>query len=157
MLNPGFLTRFKKRGGTVEFFKNNILLKKKFAGNVQTVKTTTEALKKVNKHLGSIFYASVSEVVRQCGVKLLPIGRVSNRLIPPYKEPFLSLFDCPQKRNQLNLEAFKNNEYPMTRRLFVIVKQNGQEDEQAGLAYAKMLLTKEGQKLISSAGFVRTR
>ena len=45
----------------------------------------------------------------------------------------------------------------MTRRLFVIVKQNGQEDEQAGLAYAKLLLTQEGQRLISNAGVVRIR
>ena len=43
----------------------------------------------------------------------------------------------------------------MTRRLFVVVKQNGQIDEQAGLAYAKLLLTQEGQELISKAGFVR--
>ena len=144
-------------GGTVEFFKKNVLRQTKFSNNVQAVDTTTEALRKVGRNPGSIFYASAPEVVGQCGIKPLAIGRVSDQLIPPYKEPFVPLSQCPQKRNQLNLEAFKSDEYPMTRRLFVIVKQNGQVDEQAGLAYAKLLLTEEGQKLISETGFVRIR
>ena len=144
-------------GGTVEFFKKNVLRQTKFSNNIQAVDTTTQALRKVGRNPGSIFYASAPEVVGQCGVKPLAIGRVSDQLIPPYKEPFVPLSQCPQKRNQLNLEAFKSDEYPMTRRLFVIVKQNGQVDEQAGLAYAKLLLTEEGQKLISETGFVRIR
>ena len=144
-------------GGTVEFFKKNVLHQEDFGNNIQAIETTTEALRKVSTNKGSIFYASAPEMVGQCGVKPLPIGRVADKLIPPYKEPFVPLSQCPQKRNQLNLEAFKKDEYPMTRRLFVIVKQNGQIDEQAGLAYAKLLLTEEGQKLISEAGFVRIR
>lgn len=147
----------KNEGGTVEFFKKNVLLQEDFSNNIQEIETTTQALRNVSRNEGSIFYASAPEIIGQCGVKPLPIGRVSDRLIPPYKEPFVSLSQCPQKRNQLNLKAFKNDEYPMTRRLFVIVKQNGQIDEQAGLAYAKLLLTQEGQKLISEAGFVRIR
>ena len=145
----------KTEGGTVEFFKDNVLRREKFDNDVKTVKTTTQAVGKVSKNPGAIFYASAPEVIRQCGVKPLPIGRVASKLISPYKEPFVPFSQCPQKRNQLNLKAFKNDEYPMTRRLFVIVKQNGQIDEQAGLAYAKLLLTQEGQELISSAGFVR--
>ena len=96
-------------------------------------------------------------MVGQCSVKTLPIGRSLSKLIPPYQEPFISLFQCPQKRNQLNLKAFKNDEYPMTRRLFVIVKDNSRVDEKAGLAYANFLFTQEGQRLISDAGFVRIR
>jgi phosphate transport system substrate-binding protein len=41
--------------------------------------------------------------------------------------------------------------------LFVIVKQNGQADQQAGVAYAQLLLTAQGQNLISKAGFVSIR
>jgi phosphate transport system substrate-binding protein len=37
------------------------------------------------------------------------------------------------------------------------VKQNGQTDQQAGEAYARLLLTNQGQELISKAGFVRIR
>jgi phosphate transport system substrate-binding protein len=39
----------------------------------------------------------------------------------------------------------------------VIVKQNGQNDQQAGEAYAKLLQTNQGQELITKAGFVRIR
>jgi len=36
----------------------------------------------------------------------------------------------------------------------VIVKQNSQTEQQAGVAYAKLLLTDEGQKLLTQAGFI---
>ncbi|AFY53764.1 phosphate ABC transporter substrate-binding protein, PhoT family [Rivularia sp. PCC 7116] len=144
-------------GGTVEFFVNNILEKEEFSKNVEKISTTTEALRKVNQNPGGIYYASAPEVVGQCGIKPLPIGRTQSQLIPPYQEPYVPNSDCPQKRNQLNVDAFRSDEYPMTRRLFVVVRKNGQIDEQAGMAYANLLLTDEGQKLISKAGFVRIR
>mgnify|MGYP006420968177 CR=1 FL=1 len=64
---------------------------------------------------------------------------------------------CPQQRNTLNDAAFQDGSYPITRRLFVIVKRNGQIDERAGDAYARLLLTEQGQKAIQKAGFVRIR
>jgi phosphate transport system substrate-binding protein len=49
----------------------------------------------------------------------------------------------------------------MTRYLYVIVKANGRAEEQAGDAYAELLLTKQvtkqGQDAIASVGFVPTR
>lgn len=144
-------------GGTVEFFVNNILEKEEFGQNVEKISTTTEGLRKVAQNNGGIYYASAPEVVGQCGIKPLPIGRTQSKLIPPYKEPYIPPTECPQKRNQLNVDAFRSDEYPMTRRLFVVVKKNDQIDEQAGVAYANLLLTDEGQKLISQAGFVRIR
>lgn len=143
-------------GGTVDFFHENILQSGEFANNIEFVADTTEALRKVSKNKGSIYYASAPEVVGQCTIKPLPIGRTSN-FIPPYKKPLIPPSQCPQKRNQLNAEAFKSGEYPITRRLFVIVKKNGQIDEQAGIAYSQLLLTEQGQKSISKAGFVRIR
>ncbi|MEM7553411.1 MAG: PstS family phosphate ABC transporter substrate-binding protein [Cyanobacteria bacterium P01_A01_bin.84] len=147
----------KNEGGTVEFFVKNVLQKESFAENIQSIQSTTEGLRKVASNQGGIYYASAPEVVGQCGVKSLPIGRTSNQLIPPYQEPFVPLTKCPQQRNKLNVTAFRNGDYPMTRRLFIIVKQNQQLDQRAGEAYANLLLTEEGQKLISEAGFVRIR
>jgi phosphate transport system substrate-binding protein len=144
-------------GGTVEFFVENVLESEKFGRDIEFVGNTTEALRKVAKNKGGIYYASAPEVVAQCGIKPLPIGRTSGKLVPPYKEPYVQSSNCPQQRNQLNAEAFKSGEYPITRRLFVVVKKNGQIDEQAGETYAKLLLTDQGQKLISQAGFVRIR
>ena len=144
-------------GGTVEFFVNNILEQEEFGQNVEKISTTTEGLRKVSQNPGAIYYASAPEVVGQCGIRPLAIGRTQSKLVPPYKEPYVPSSECPQKRNQLNVDAFRSDEYPMTRRLFVVVKKNGQVDEQAGVAYANLLLADEGQKLISKAGFVRIR
>ncbi|GAX39674.1 periplasmic phosphate-binding protein of phosphate ABC transporter [Tolypothrix sp. NIES-4075] len=146
-----------EEGGTIQFFEENVLEKEKFAANVQFIPRTTEALQKLAKNPGGIYYASAPEIVGQCTVKPLPVGHQSDRLIPPYKEPFVSLEQCPQQRNQINAAAFQSGEYPITRRLFVIVKQNGQSDQQAGEAYVNLLQTSQGKELITKAGFVTIR
>lgn len=69
-------------GGTVEFFINNVLQNEKFGSNIQTINTTTEALRKLSRNSGGIYYASASEVVGQCGVKPLPIGRTPEQMVP---------------------------------------------------------------------------
>lgn len=150
-------SRRKEDGGTVEFFIDQVLEKADFGDNIQYVYSTTPALRKVSQNPGGIYYASAPEVVPQCGIKTLPLGKSENKLVAPYQEPSIPSSQCPQKRNQLNELAFQKGEYPITRRLFVIIKQNGQLDEQAGEAYADLLLTDQGQKLIEKAGFVPLR
>ncbi|NJL79240.1 MAG: PstS family phosphate ABC transporter substrate-binding protein [Richelia sp. RM2_1_2] len=144
-------------GGTVEFFNENILGSEKFADNVEFTLDTTDGLRKVAQNKAGIYYASAPEVVGQCAIKPLPIGVTANKFVAPYQEPLIQPSNCPQQRNQLNAQAFKSGEYPITRRLFVIVKRNGQIDEQAGVVYAKLLLTEQGQELISQTGFVRIK
>ncbi|BAZ15861.1 periplasmic phosphate-binding protein of phosphate ABC transporter [Calothrix sp. NIES-4071] len=144
-------------GGTIEFFHDNVLNKENFGANVQFVSTTTDGLRQLERNKGGIYYASAPEVVGQCQIRPLPIGRQASEFIPPYKEPFVQPSECPTKRNQINVDTFKTDKYPITRRLFVIVKQNDQSDQQVGMAYASMLLTEQGQKLISKSGFVRIR
>jgi phosphate transport system substrate-binding protein len=144
-------------GGTVEFFRENILGEESFGQTVQYTEDTTHGLRKVSENLGGIYYASAPEVVPQCTIKTLPIGRTPDTLVSPYQEPFIPLSQCPQKRNQLNKTAFQQGDYPITRRLFVIVKENGQIDEQAGRAYANLLLSQQGQALIDKSGFVSIR
>ncbi len=141
--------------GTVEFFAANVLGGENFADKVMFIPTTTEAIRQLANNPGAIYYASAPEVVSQCTVKTLPLGQTPDKLISPYQLPFVPLSQCPDKRNQLNISAFQSGQYPITRNLFVIVKQDGQFDEQAGNAYAKLLLTAQGQELISKTGFVR--
>ena len=57
----------------------------------------------------------------------------------------------------INDAAFKAGVYPITRRLFVVIKRDGKLDEQAGVAYTNMLLSDEGQQLVKQAGFVSIR
>ena len=144
-------------GGTVELFVQDILAGQPFGANVEFVATTTQALQKLASNKGGIYYASAPEVVPQCTIKPLPLGRQPGKFIPPYREPFVKHSQCPSQRNQLNIQAFQTGQYPITRNLFVIIKQNGQVEQQAGEAYANLLLTEQGQVLINSAGFVRIR
>ncbi|NJP11143.1 MAG: phosphate ABC transporter substrate-binding protein [Leptolyngbyaceae cyanobacterium RU_5_1] len=150
-------SRRKQDAGTIEFFVENVLEEQEFGNTVKFVSTTTDALRKVAVNPGAVYYASAPEVVDQCTTKSVPLGRKANELVPPYQEPMVPPSACPGQRNQLNANAFQSGQYPITRRLFVIVKQNGLIDQQAGEAYANLLLTDQGQELIAKAGFVRIR
>lgn len=144
-------------GGTVELFVQDILGGQAFSSNVEFISTTTQALQKLAGSPGSIYYASAPEVIPQCSIKPLPLGRTQGQYIAPYQEPSVLPSECPGKRNKLNIEAFQSGKYPITRNLFVVVKQNSQIEQQAGVAYANLLLTEQGQELITQAGFVKIR
>jgi len=150
-------TRPVTAGGTIELFVEQVLQGQPFGATVQTVGTTTEALRRLAAAPGGIYFASAPEVVPQCTVKPIAIARTPGEFVPPYQEPLIPASQCPAQRNQLNVTAFQNGQYPLTRNLYVIVKQNGQIEEQAGEAYASFLLTTQGQDLIAKAGFVRIR
>jgi len=151
------LSRSQESGGTVDFFVENVLNKDKFGNNVNYIGTTTEAIRKVAITPGAIYYASAPEIVPQCTIKPLSLGRNSDQLIAPYQQPYIPPSECPGKRNQLNTQDFHNGNYPITRNLFVIVKQNNQTEQQAGEAYANWLVTSQSQELIEKAGFVRIK
>ncbi len=144
-------------GGTVELFVQDVLGGQPMASTVELISTTTQALRKVAISPGGIYYASAPEVVPQCSIKPLPLGRTQGKYVAPYQEPFILPEECPRSRNKLNIEAFQSGKYPITRNLFVVVKQNGQTEQQAGVAYADFLRTQQGQELITQSGFVRIR
>lgn len=150
-------SRRREDGGTVEFFVQSVLGGQDLANTVEYVYSTTPGLRAVADNPGGIYYASAPEVVPQCQVKTLPLGRSSSQFVAPYQAPAIAPSQCPAQRDRLNFQAFQSGDYPITRRLFVIVKQNGQIDEQAGRAYANLLLTDRGQELIAEAGFVPIR
>lgn len=144
-------------GGTVEFFIDTVLGGTPLPGSVTTAGTTTEALRLVDSTPGAIYYASAPEVVGQCTVKPIAIGRQSGQLVKPYADPYVPPENCPAQRNQINSAALRSGEYPLTRRLFVVIREDGTQDQQAGEAYANLLLTQQGQQLLSEAGFVAIR
>jgi len=141
--------------GTTPFFQENILNNKSFGENVVFMPTTTQAVRKVNANKGAIYFATASEVIPQCGVKPLAISYESGgTFVAAYKGDFVPPENCSEQlRNEPNLEVFENGKYPITRRLFVIVKKDGSFDDKAGEAYGNLLLTDEGQKLIEKAGY----
>jgi phosphate transport system substrate-binding protein len=150
-------TRPVSAGGTIELFVEQFLKGQPFGATVQTVATTTEALRRLAETPGGIYFASAPEVVPQCKVKPLPIGQTAGAWVPPYREPLVPANQCPPQRNQLNVAAFQTGQYPLTRNLFVVIKQNGQIEQQSGEAYANFLLTEQGQKQIANAGYVKIR
>ena len=60
----------------------------------------------------------------------------------------------PIVAGKADLELFKDGIYPLTRRLFIVIRQDGTPDQLAGEAYAQMLLSKQGQKIVEQSGFV---
>ena len=146
-----------EEGGTVEFFVENILGGEPLSPSVTSIGTTTEAVRQVSVTPGGLYYASTPEIVPQCTVKPIAIGRTADQYVPPYQSPLIPPQACPAQRNQLNTAVLQSGEYPLTRQLFVIVKQNNQADQQAGEAYANWVLSPEGQELVKKAGFVSIR
>ena len=125
---------------------------------VKLMPTPTEAIREVAKNRAGIFTGSASILLPQCKVFPLPMfNDEKTKLVPSYKEPFVPLSECPKKRNQPNLEAFLSGEYPDTRRLSVVIKENGGREEKAGRFYADLILSSKGQQLIEEAGFVKIK
>ena len=140
-------SRNPKDGGTPEFFEDKVMSKEPFAASVEPyVRDTTYSLRKVADTPGGIGYATASEVCNQSSVKPLPLAKGE-----------APTFISPCNGKQVNLTDFGNDAYPITRRLFVVIKRDGNLDEQAGVAYVNMLLSDEGQQLVKQAGLVPLR
>ncbi|MFN6559331.1 MAG: caspase, EACC1-associated type [Nostoc sp. ChiSLP01] len=123
-----------------------------FGKNINFVKNTTEGLQKIRRESGGIFVGPISDVVPHCGIKTLPIINREAKTFYPYQEKkFVPPTQCrPGKRNRVNIKAIYSGEYPLPATLYVVVKQNRQREQQAGEAYANLLLTKQGKELIKS-------
>ncbi len=150
-------TRNPQFSGTADFIKEKVLAGHEFTQNVRQVETTTDSIRSVAKTPGGIGYATASEVIGQKSVDSvslatinpLPLSTIDNQY-------FVYPFDINNK-NRVNITAFANGSYPLTRRLFIVIRQKGGVDEQAGIAYANLLFSSEGQQMIKQAGFVPLR
>ncbi|MEM7795227.1 MAG: phosphate ABC transporter substrate-binding protein, partial [Cyanobacteria bacterium P01_C01_bin.118] len=118
------------------------------ASNVQRSVNTTEALRLTANTPGAIYFASAPEVVGQCTVKPLSINQQ-----PPYRPPYIDLQNCPNQRNQPNLDGFASRTYPLTRQIYIV----GRTDAAIGRAYAELILSDEGQAALGRAGFARLK
>lgn len=139
--------------GTADYFQEYVLQNEPFSSSVVPIYSTTDALRQLNSATGGIYYASAAEVLYQCIGKPIPLGLSQNKLIPPQQGKPTQ--NCPPARNQPNLDAFRDGSYPITRPLYVIVKENKDREQLIGEAYTDMMLSEQGQTLIEQAGFVR--
>ena len=140
-------------GEIVDFIDSKIFPDREMGLNVQFVPTATQALRQLANDPGGIYYDSTATIVSQCAAKPLALGESANNLIAPYQQPLVSAFECPQKRNKLNVRALRTAQYPLTHYLYVVFRET-EEGSGIGRVYANFLLTPQGQKLISKAGFI---
>ncbi|MFP4134043.1 MAG: PstS family phosphate ABC transporter substrate-binding protein [Halothece sp.] len=144
---------------TVKFFTEDVLKGESFSSNVEKIDTPIAALKQVSANQGAIYYGLASQVVRDCSVKPLPLQTEEEEVISPYQGSLVSPEECRNtgEPNQLNLEAFQNGDYPLTRPWFIVFQENDGSNEKAGKAYAQLLLTQQGQHLIRNRGLIPVR
>ena len=115
--------------------------------NVEIARDYTTAMREVGSTSGAISYASAAIARGQETIKFVALAKDSD------SPPVFALTPA----GEVNLPAFKGSAYPLTRRLFVVIRRDGTLDEKAGVAYANLLLSIEGQKIIRDAGFVPLR
>lgn len=112
---------------------------------VQAVKVSnyTEALRKVTSTPGAISFASSSLVQNQRLVKIYSLtdGSASNYI-------------NPLNNAQLNKTAIISGAYPLTRRLFIVIRQDGTNDQIVGEAMANFLTSVQGQKIVENSNFI---
>jgi phosphate transport system substrate-binding protein len=151
-------SRQPQESGTANYFQENVLKDQPFGSEVTYFPTTTAAIRQLRETPGAIYYSSAPTVITQCEVTTLSIGKSANSLIPPYQRASQTLPSrCLNQRNQVDVEAYRAGKYPLTRKLYVVVKQDKTPSEQSGEAYARLLLTEQGQEAIARAGFLRIR
>lgn len=120
---------------------------KKFGTDVQVVRDTTSAVRKVAQTPGAIGYGAQPLVVNQSTIR--PIG-LAKRGSRNYVQPGNST-------QKINKQAILDGSYPLIRRIFVILREDGEIDELAGRAYVNLLLSEQGQTLIDKAGYLPVR
>ncbi|MCS6941365.1 MAG: substrate-binding domain-containing protein [Geminocystis sp.] len=148
--------------GATVILKEEIMGDMPLAKTVQTFPTPAEAVKHIAsediKQGGSIYLASAANLIPECDVKPLAIARDdSSPLIKPYQGELPTSQQCRQQGRIADYDAFRNEEYPLVRRLFVVYRDDDSLQARAGKAYVNLLLSDEGQKLIEKAGFIPIR
>ena len=112
--------------------------------NVVITRDFTSAIRQTSSTPGAISYASSAVLKGQSSIT--PIALSANSTSPSVSAILAD--------GMVNLQAFEKNVYPLTRRLYVVIRRDGSPDEKAGVAYTNLLLSREGQKIFRKAGFV---
>ncbi|NJM73264.1 MAG: hypothetical protein HC862_25775 [Scytonema sp. RU_4_4] len=120
----------------------------KVSPKVQYIRDYTEAIRKVASTPGAISFGGSGPLVGQKSVRFIPLAKANTK---EYVQPFI------EDSKRLNATAFRNGNYPMIRRLFIAIRRDGKIDEQVGVAYTNMLLSKEGQQFVEKSGFLPLR
>ncbi|MBW4627866.1 MAG: substrate-binding domain-containing protein [Brasilonema octagenarum HA4186-MV1] len=115
---------------------------------VQFMRDYTDGVRKVSSIRGAIGIGSTGAILGQKSIGPLAIAHGNSKsYVPPFTDD----------GKQVNATALRDGTYPLTRRLFIVIRRDGTIDEAAGVAYTNLLLSQEGQQYIEKAGFVPIR
>ncbi len=108
----------------------------------------TDGVRKVASIPGAIGIGSTGAILGQSSIRPLALARgQTNNYVKPFTDD----------GKQINFPALRDGTYPLTRRLFVVIRRDGTPEQAAGVAYANLLLSKEGQQIVEKSGFVPLR
>ena len=108
----------------------------------EMVDNYTLALRKVIATPGSVSFSSISIVKNQQLIKMFALADGNSGHIRPVVD------------GKANIDAVKSGAYPLTRRIFLVYREDGTLDQEAGKLYGSYLTSAEGQDLISKVGLV---
>lgn len=111
--------------------------------NTKYVPNYTQGLRKVIATPGAISFASASLIQDQKLIKIFKIADGNSNYISPIEG------------NDLNLQDFKSGKYPLTRRVFLVYREDETPDRMAAEAYISFVISDEGQFIVDKSGFVR--
>ena len=103
----------------------------------------TQALRAVIRQPGAISFASGTIAKNQQLIKMFDIADGGSK---KYVSPLVG--------DKLNSKAFKSGEYPLTRRIFLVLREDETLDQRAGLLYRDFLASSKGQEKIEEAGLI---
>ncbi len=130
-----------KLGTTIPFLLGSEL--SSLSPKVKFMRDHTSGVRQVSSLPGAIGISRTGVILGQRSIHPLAIKN-GNNYIPPFIND----------GKQINIPAFRDGTYPLTKRLFVVIRRDGTSDEAAGVAYANLLLSKEGQQFIEKSGLI---
>ena len=128
-------------------FQNSTSQQQYLGRNLKVTRDTTGAIRKVAQTPGAIGYGAQPLIANQTTIR--PIG-LAKRGSQHYVNPV-------EHSGDIDRQGILDGSYPLIRRIFVILREDGEMDELAGRAYVNLLLSKEGQALIDRAGYLPIR
>jgi phosphate transport system substrate-binding protein len=139
---------FSPKGSTISLLLEGLPPERQqLSKNVQIVRDTTAAIRRVAATPGAIGYGTQAFVVNQKSIRLIGLAKGASR----------NYVQAATPEGQVNKDALRDGTYPLMQRVFVVIRQDGELDESAGEAYANLLLSNQGQKLVDKAGYLPIR
>ncbi|MEM8720093.1 MAG: substrate-binding domain-containing protein [Cyanobacteria bacterium P01_G01_bin.39] len=155
-----------KTRGTGRWFEKEILQQQAFEhqscniteqqlsnNNICFVQENTEGKRILKNNANAIYFATASQVIDECRLTSLKLSTENlDKFIAPYTVSSLEGGECINKKNRVNTSAFKSQDYPAVRYIYIIANFDRGTNQEIAEAYTKMIKTNEIQAEIDQNG-----